>query len=244
MTDSTKAVVAFSGGQDSTTCLLWALDRWGEGNVHAVSFDYGQRHRVELEVAKRICEKLGVPQIVLSLPAFRELGAAALTTPAIDVRAAEDVQGSGNAHAERVGLPSTFVPGRNLVFLSLVSAYAVQHNIRNVVTGICEADDAGYPDCRASFKVALEEAICEGMGTNVGLWAPLLALDKAQTFALAAKLNGLELVLDESHTCYEGDHDTRHEWGFGCGSCPACVERAKGWDGYLRQYAGNAGALA
>lgn len=233
-TANEKAVVAFSGGQDSTTCLAWAIDRWGLENVHVVMFDYGQRHSVELDCARDILDTFGIPterRVRLSLPAFRELGAAALTTPAIPVRAAEDVAGSGNAHAERAGLPSTFVPGRNLIFLGLVGAYAAQHDIVNVVTGVCEADDAGYPDCRASFVDSFEGTLREAMGRHdLRVWAPLLTFDKATTFALADALGALDVVLEKSHTCYEGDHTTVNPWGYGCAVCPACVERAKGWD--------------
>lgn len=235
---TTQAVVAFSGGQDSTTCLAWALQRWGAGAVAALGFDYGQRHRVELDVAAQIAHDLGVPYRVLSVPAFRELGAAALTSPTIDVKDAEHVQGSGNVHAEKVGLPSTFVPGRNVIFLGLAAAYAMQLGAAHVVTGVCEADDAGYPDCRASFIASMNDTLIEAMGTNsIVLHAPLLHLNKASTFMLADNLGALSLVLERSHTCYEGNHETRHAWGYGCGECPACVERAKGWSGFMEMRA-------
>lgn len=226
-----RAVVAMSGGQDSTTCLAWALDRFGQGNVHAVTFDYKQRHRVELDAAKTICELLDVPQIVLSVPAFAELGAAALTSADIDV--ASDATGTGNMHAERAGLPSTFVPGRNLIFLGLVAAYAAQHDIGHIVTGVCEADDAGYPDCRLAFVDAFELAAREAMGLDhLVVHTPLISRNKAETFKLADELGVLDLILDQTHTCYQGDRSIRWEWGHGCGMCPACGERAKGYDAF------------
>jgi len=218
------AVVAMSGGQDSTTCLAWALEEVGAGRVHAVTFDYGQKHRVELECAAEICEQWNVP-------AFNELGAAALTNRNIDVDA--DAAGTGNEHAERIGLPSTFVPGRNLIFLGLVAAYAAQHDIPNVITGVCAADEAGYPDCRPEFIVSFQDTARIAMGIQstdkLKVYAPLLYLDKAGTFALADEAGALKTIIEQTHTCYNGDHETFHRWGYGCGDCPACQERANGF---------------
>lgn len=235
------AVVAMSGGQDSTTCLAWALDRWGAGAVHAVTFDYGQRHRVELDGARAICRDWNVPQLVLSVPAFAELGAAALTSRHIDVAA--DAEGTGNEHAERVGLPSTFVPGRNLVFLGLVAAYAAQHGIQNIVTGICEADASGYPDCRAEFASAFSVAAALAMGLSsddLVLYAPLLHLDKAATWALADDLGVLDEIVQRTHTCYRGDREVCWQWGYGCNECPACDERRNGFEQFTADRAGIA----
>lgn len=225
------AVVAFSGGQDSTTCLAWAIHRWGRERVHTVGFDYGQRHRVELAQARRIAELMGVPYTLLDVPAFKQLGAAALTNDSIAVSA----EGGDNVHAQRHGLPSTFVPGRNLIFLGLTAAYAAQRDISNIVTGICAADEAGYPDCRPEFKASFELAVRAAMGRrDLVVHAPCLHITKADTFALAHRLGVLDVILEETHTCYEGDHDTMNPWGYGCGECPACHERAAGWDAYCR----------
>lgn len=147
---------------------------------------------------------------------------------------AADATGSGNEHAERHGLPSTFVPGRNLIFLGLVAAYAAQHDIGNIVTGVCEADDAGYPDCRGSFIDAFEHAANEAMGLeDMIIHTPLLTRTKAQTFKLADELGVLDIILEDTHTCYEGDRSTRWSWGYGCGDCPACQERARGYDSFI-----------
>lgn len=224
------AVVTFSGGQDSTTLLLWALDILPPERVVAISFDYGQRHRVELDRAAEIAADLGVKRVVLDLPALSQLGGAALTSD--EVAVAADATGSGNDHAERNGLPSTFVPGRNILFLTLAAAYAAPRAIPNVVTGICEADRSGYPDCRSEFAESLEHTIHLGMGVepeSLSLVAPLLALDKADTWRLADALGRRDYIAEMTHTCYEGDRDGRFEWGYGCGMCPACEERARGY---------------
>ncbi len=244
MNPNVDAVVAMSGGQDSTTCLAWAIDRWGPGRVHAVAFDYGQRHAVELDSAEAICFKLGVPFLVLGIDAFAQLGAAALTSPTIDV--ATDATDSGNEHAEREGLPSTFVPGRNLIFLGLVGAYAAQHGITNVVTGVCAADEAGYPDCRPEFIVSMQHALNMAMGLpysregGITIHAPLIFLDKAKTWKLAADLGILETIVRDTHTCYNGDRTQLHDWGHGCGECGACVERAAGYASWQKDNMGAA----
>lgn len=234
------AVIALSGGQDSTTLLAWACHRFGEHRVRAIGFRYGQRHAVELDQAAAIAAKFGVPFQVLDIAALGQLGAAALTSPDIEVNA--DAEGTGNDHAERGGLPSTFVPGRNLLFLGLVGAYAAQHDIPNIITGICEADEAGYPDCRLEFAQSMETTLNLAMGlpvrTNamfsgepgIHLLAPLLTLDKADTWRLADELNVVDVIVNDTHTCYRGEHDTLHSWGYGCGDCPACDERRKGFE--------------
>lgn len=235
------AVLAFSGGQDSTTLLAWACHRFGEHRVRTIGFRYGQRHSVELEQAAAIAEKFGVPFAILDVAALGQLGAAALTSPHIEVEA-EASEGSGNEHAARGGLPSTFVPGRNLLFLGLVGAYAAQHDIPNIITGICEADEAGYPDCRLEFAQSMETTLNLAMGLpirvpsmsgsgepGIHLLAPLLTLDKADTWRLADELNVKDVIVNDTHTCYRGEHDTLHDWGYGCATCPACVERMKGY---------------
>jgi len=220
------ALVLLSGGQDSTTCLAWALSIYNA--VEAISFDYGQRHLVELEVAADIAEHFGVQHTVLRVPALAEIGAAALTNP--DIAVSADAAGTGNEFAAAQGLPSTFVPARNAVLLSTAAAYALPNELQHLVIGICEADDAGYPDCRGVFAEVMESALRLALDyPRFLLAAPLLHLDKAHTFALADRLDALSTVLEMSHTCYEGEHETRHAWGYGCGRCPACLTRARGW---------------
>jgi 7-cyano-7-deazaguanine synthase len=231
----TRAVVAFSGGQDSTTCLFYALGRYGHSNVHAVSFNYGQTHAVELGCARLICERQHVPHTVVDVPAFSQLADAALTNPDIPVEATagEHDVGDNNWHAISRGLPSTFVPGRNIVFLSLAAAYGIPRGATVLVTGVCEQDRAGYPDCRREFVAALVDAIRLGTDTpEFTVDAPLLDRDKAQTWQLADDLGVLDTVINDTHTCYRGDRSVLHAWGRGCGTCPACQERARGWREY------------
>jgi 7-cyano-7-deazaguanine synthase len=220
------AVVCLSGGQDSTTCLFDALRRYGR--VHAVSFDYGQRHRVELQCAAALASKAGVEQVVLPVGAFSQLADGSLTNPAIASRL--DAAGTGNTYAELRGLPSSFVPGRNIIFLGLAAAFGVPRGYETLVAGVCSTDEAGYPDCRADFVESLVATIRIGMDCpGFTIDAPLLHRTKAQTWALADELGVLELVRTETHSCYEGVRGELHEWGHGCGACPACETRARGW---------------
>lgn len=233
-----SAVVLLSGGQDSYTCLAWAQRSFTQG-VHAVSFDYDQRHIVELEQAADLAIGAGVPHTVLKVPALAQLGGAALTSPNVSVAA--DAAGTGNAYAEAHGLPSTFVPARNVLFMGTAAAYAAQVGARAIVAGVCEADEAGYPDCRSVFVNDMEKALRWALDDpEFTIAAPLLTLDKARTFALAEKLGVLRTVIERTHTCYEGEHDTMHPWGYGCGACPACETRAKGYEVFEREYAGAA----
>jgi len=216
--------VLFSGGQDSTTCLAWALDRFA--HVETVGFDYGQRHRAELDARPRIlahmaCERLGADHL-LTLDVLKSIGGTALT----DDRRIE--MGAN-------GLPNTFVPGRNILFLTAAAALAYRRDITEIVGGMCETDYSGYPDCRAETIRATEAAINLGMDAEFAIHTPLMSLDKAATWALAESLGGealVELIVEETVTCYEGDRAHRHEWGFGCGRCPACELRAKGYAKY------------
>lgn len=225
---SDKAVVLHSGGQDSTTCLAWAIQRFGKDNIFPVSFFYGQRHEVELTQAREICRQLDVRQPqMMSAVQLQSLGGAALTDKTIEPSV--DATGTGNKYAEDHGLPSTFVPGRNMLFLTLAAAYGAKLGIYNLVTGICETDAAGYPDCRASFAAAATEALSEALAENVLIYTPLIEKSKAETFAFAEELGVLELVVTQTHTCYNGARNELHEWGHGCGECGACEERKKGW---------------
>lgn len=227
------AVVLLSGGQDSTTCLAWAIELWGAPNVHPVAFRYGQRHAIELRCAERVCHELGVRQPwVLPIEALSDLSAAALTSKDIPVDV--DAAGTGNVFAESHDLPSTFVPGRNVLFLTLALAYGAKAGIYDLVTGVCETDRAGYPDCRKEFVVSLEETLSLALTEDVCIHAPLLKRSKAETFLLADELGVLDTILELTHTCYEGNRDNRFDWGYGCGACGACVERRDGWEEFQR----------
>ena len=225
-----RALVLFSGGQDSTTCLAWALERFDA--VETVGFDYGQRHRVELDARPAIlealrgrfpgwAEKLGDDHL-LDLPALGRLSETALT---------RDVAIGMEAN----GLPNTFVPGRNLVFLTFAAALAYRRGARHIVAGVCETDYSGYPDCRDDALKAMQVALNLGMESRFVVHTPLMWRDKAATWALAEELGDealVSIVRELSHSCYVGDRETRHDWGHGCGDCPACELRARGWEAY------------
>lgn len=222
-------IVLLSGGQDSTTALAWALREWGP--CRTVSFDYGQKHRVELEQADIISKELGAEShIVLPVEALKVLGGAALTNEAIDVEV-EASEHSLNAHAYVRGLPSTFVPGRNMLFLTLAAAYGAKFGDYDLVTGVCEQDRSGYPDCRAEFIRAAEIALSVALDEPaLKIYAPLVDQSKEATWSLAEDLGILDVIIEHTHTCYYGDRTVLHDWGYGCGQCPACVERIKGWE--------------
>lgn len=206
-----KAVVVFSGGQDSTTCLLYAIEQFDE--VHAITFDYGQRHALEIEVARQITVDLNIAaHKVLDVNLLHELAVSALTRDAIPV--SNDLQANG--------LPNTFVPGRNILFLTLAAIYAYQVGAKTVITGVCETDFSGYPDCRDEFVKALNKAVGLGMDYPVDFMTPLMWLDKAETWALADKIGRLDYVRQHTLTCYNG------VIGDGCGECPSCKLRAHG----------------
>lgn len=229
--DAGRALVLFSGGQDSTVALAWALERFEA--VETVGFDYGQRHSVELECRQsireellrrggRYAERLG-PDHLIDLKVLGAISDTALTSE------------SEIAFSES-GLPTTFVPGRNLIFLSFAAAVAYRRHAKHIVLGVCETDYSGYPDCRDDTIKAMQVALGLGLDRRLVLHTPLMWRDKAQTFALAKELGGqdfLDLVIEESHSCYLGDRRTRHAWGYGCGTCPACELRAKGYAAYL-----------
>jgi len=226
----TDTIVLLSGGQDSTTALGWALREWGPART--VAFDYGQRHRVELEQSAKISEMLGAEShVVLPLEALKVLGGAALTNDSIEVEETATAE-SLNSHAWAHGLPSTFVPGRNMLFLTLAAAYGAKFGIYDLVTGVCGQDRAGYPDCRAEFVRAAEIALSVALDEPVSIYAPLVDQTKAQTWALAEDLGILDVVIEQSHTCYHGERTVLHEWGYGCAACPACAERRRGWEEY------------
>jgi 7-cyano-7-deazaguanine synthase len=221
------ALVLFSGGQDSTVCLAYALDKFPR--VETVGFDYGQRHAVELECRQRVREaiarsfpqwgeRLG-PDHTLDIRSFGAIGDTALTSDAEIVMLES-------------GLPSTFVPGRNLVFLVYAAALGYRRGLHALVGGMCETDYSGYPDCRDATLRALEKSIQLGTEVPFTIDTPLMWRSKAETWALAQELGGdalVTLVIEQTHTCYKGERGTRHDWGYGCGECPACQLRAKGF---------------
>lgn len=227
MTDSRTALVLFSGGQDSSVCLAWALERYAR--VETVGFDYRQRHRVELDCRPTLLRelrarfphwaaRLGGDQ-VLDLALLAQLGDSALTSErAIELQAN--------------GLPNTFVPGRNLLFLTLAATLAYRGGASVLVGGMCETDYSGYPDCRDNTLKALQVALSLGLDAPLTLETPLMFIDKARTWALGQQLGGdalTALIVEHSHSCYLGDRTQRHAWGYGCGTCPACTLRSQGY---------------
>jgi 7-cyano-7-deazaguanine synthase len=216
-----KAVVVFSGGQDSTTCLVQALRDYDE--VHAITFDYGQRHKLEIEVAQDLAQKLGVKaHKVLDVRLLNELAISSLTRD--DIPVSHELQANG--------LPNSFVPGRNILFLTLSGIYAYQIGADSVITGVCETDFSGYPDCRDDFVKAMNMALSKGMDKpNLKLVTPLMWLNKAETWAMADSLNALALIRNETLTCYNGII------GDGCGECPSCGLRKAGLDAYTHHAA-------
>lgn len=223
-----KALVLFSGGQDSATCLAWALERFSA--VETVAFDYGQRHKVELECREEFLAKVAEikpewndrlgPDHKLDLSVLGKISETSLTQEAA-IALRED------------GLPNTFVPGRNLLFFSLAAALAYRRRLRHIVGGMCETDYSGYPDCRDDTLKSLQVTLNLGMGGNTIIDTPLMWIDKAQTWAMAEALGGkplVDLIREHTHTCYIGERETLHEWGYGCASCPACELREAGWN--------------
>ncbi len=220
------ALVLFSGGQDSTICLAWALERYP--HVETIGFRYGQRHAVELACRPVIREKLaglgfpgrlGADHVIDLGPAMAAIGETALTSNAAIGRGAD-------------GLPNTFVPGRNLLFLTLAAALAARRDLRRIIGGMCETDYSGYPDCRDDTIKAMQVALNLGMSRHFVLETPLMWLSKAESWHLARDLGGealVALIVEETHTCYLGERGARHDWGHGCGTCPACVLREAGY---------------
>ncbi|MFV0576606.1 MAG: 7-cyano-7-deazaguanine synthase QueC [Vibrio sp.] len=212
----TKAVVVFSGGQDSTTCLVKALKEYDE--VHAITFDYGQRHKLEIEIAQALCEKLGVTaHKVMDVGLLNELAISSLTRD--DIPVSHELQDNG--------LPNSFVPGRNILFLTLAGIYAYQIGAQAVITGVCETDFSGYPDCRDEFVRSINQSLVLGMDRQFTIETPLMWLNKAETWALADQNGALDLIRNETLTCYNGIK------GDGCGDCPSCDLRKAGLVDYL-----------
>ena len=228
-----KALVLFSGGQDSTTCLAWALDRYAQ--VETVGFDYGQRHTVELD-----CRPAVLARLRHDFPAWSDrLGDDHL----LDLRLLGQISDTALTQDRAIemqanGLPNSFVPGRNLIFLSFAAALAYRRGLEVLVGGMCETDFSGYPDCRDNTIKALQVTLNLGMDRAFVLHTPLMWLDKAATWKMADDLGGdnfVRLIKEQTHTCYQGNHTDWHDWGFGCGHCPACDLRKNGFETYLVQ---------
>jgi 7-cyano-7-deazaguanine synthase len=235
-----QALVLFSGGQDSATCLAWALQRYER--VETIGFDYGQRHRVELDCRPAFLQRLRErfpawaarlgDDHLLDLQLLGQLSDTALTAE----KAIAFQQG---------GLPNTFVPGRNLIFFTFAAALAYRRGLPVLVGGMCETDYSGYPDCRDDTLKLLQVTLGLGLDTRLVIETPLMWIDKAATWQLARQLGGealVELIREDTHTCYLGDHQTRHAWGYGCGTCPACELRARGWEKWRAVTAAGASA--
>lgn len=231
--DPRTALVVFSGGQDSTACLAWALSHYA--HVETIGFDYGQRHRVELDCRPRVrgelqrafphwAQRLGEDHL-LDLGLLGQISDTALTA-------------SRAIAMQTNGLPNTFVPGRNLLFLNFAAAVAYRRGATVLVGGMCETDYSGYPDCRDNTLKALQVAISLGLDSPMTIETPLMWLTKAQTWALTGQLGGAalnELIIEHTHTCYLGERTHRHAWGYGCGTCPACALRREGYEAYMTQ---------
>jgi 7-cyano-7-deazaguanine synthase len=225
------ALVLFSGGQDSTTCLAWALDRYPR--VETLGFDYGQRHRIELDCRDTLRTRLRAMNPAWSTRLGEDHSLALPTLAALsDTALTRDTEIAMAAN----GLPNTFVPGRNLLFLTYAAALATRRGLRHIVGGMCETDYSGYPDCRDDTIKALQVALNLGMASHFVLHTPLMWIDKAETWRLARQLGGdalVRLILEDTHTCYRGERGPMHPWGHGCGTCPACELRAAGWQRFV-----------
>ncbi len=236
MTHATQpepALVLFSGGQDSTTCLAWALARFSR--VETVGFDYGQRHRVELACRARMIARLRAD--------FRDWGAKLGEDHAVDLSILGRLSETALTRDAEIafaasGLPNTFVPGRNLLFFTFAAAIGYRRGLKHLVGGMCETDYSGYPDCRDDTLKSLQATLSLGMEHRFVIHTPLMWRDKRATWELAEELGGeglVELIREESHSCYLGERGEQHDWGYGCGQCPACELRRKGWEAYARR---------
>jgi 7-cyano-7-deazaguanine synthase len=215
-----KAVIIFSGGQDSTTCLYWARNHFDE--IEAITFNYGQKHSIELECSKKICEKNNIKQTIIDISFLNTIVESALTS-------------NGNVNKlNSKGLPDSFVPNRNQLFITLAHSYAQKINAEALITGTCETDFSGYPDCRNVFIKSIEATSNLGSESDISILTPLMYLNKAETFKLADELGYLNEIVNDSHTCYNGDREHLHEWGYGCDNCPACELRKKGFNEFKK----------
>lgn len=219
---SEKAVVIFSGGQDSTTCLFWAFKKYGQKNVEAITFIYGQKHEIEIDQSRKICEKYSVKQTLIDMSFLKTVADSALLN-----------NGDVN-EIKSNGLPASFVPNRNQLFITIAHAYAQKIQAENLITGVCQTDYNGFSDCRIQFIKALEKATNYGAfghdEPGIEIHTPLMFLTKAETFKLAQEVEALDAVINESHTCYNGNRTKFNSYGFGCDNCPACELRKQGYN--------------
>ena len=232
MLKKNSSLVLFSGGQDSTICLLWALSEYEE--VYTIGFEYGQRHKIEIECRNKI---------LLKLKSFsKEFSSKIKNDTVIKLDAFKDIVKNSSLLNEKDisylkdDMPDTFVPGRNLIFLNYSAIVAYIHNIPNIIGGMCQTDYSGYPDCRKETISSMEKTLNLGMEKEFNLITPLMDINKSETWQIAYSLYGfniLEIIIEESHTCYMGNRENRHIWGYGCDNCPACVIRKKGWLAFL-----------
>jgi|TARA_R100000084_G_scaffold38927_2_gene15701 7-cyano-7-deazaguanine synthase len=215
-----KAVVIFSGGQDSTTCLKWAINRYKK--VEAITFNYGQKHNIEIEQSKIICKKYNIKQTLINIDFLNTIVESALISNG-------DINKTNKKEQ-----PSSFVPNRNQLFITLAHSYAQKINFNVIVTGVCQTDYNGFADCRESFIKAIEWTTNLGSKDNIIIETPLMYLTKSETFLLAKKENCLDDVINLSHTCYNGNREKLNEWGYGCDNCPACKLRKEGYNKFLK----------
>jgi len=225
-----STLVVLSGGQDSITCLGLAIKTYEK--VYAISFNYGQTHSIELECAAKVCKKHNIEHTIIDISFLSKMVTSGLTSD-LDVN---------TPHPRLTNLPASFVPSRNALFLTIAHGLAQELEISNIITGVCQTDYSGYPDCRVTFINALELALNLGYQSEITIETPLMYLTKAETFALAQKVDFLETVLNDSHTCYNGDHTTLNGWGYGCGECAACKLRKAGWEEYTSEDTKKQGA--
>lgn len=231
---SKTALVLFSGGQDSATCLAWALDRFDR--VETVGFTYGQRHAIEMHQRDVILDKIGDIKLgweeklgndsIIDITQLGDVSSSALTDHSLDVASTKN------------NLPRTFLPGRNLLFFTYAAALGYGREISDFVTGVCQTDYSGYPDCRDATICAMQKALTLGLDRPISIHTPLMWINKAATWELAYRLGGtplVDLIVEDTHTCYLGDRGHKHSWGYGCGECPACKLRKKGWDEWTNQ---------
>jgi len=221
--NNNKAVVIFSGGMDSTVCLGYALKTFSE--VETITFGYGQKHSVEIEQAKIIAEKLGVKFNFVDITFMQNIVESALTSNG-------DITGK---HSKNKNLPAAFVPNRNAMFITIAHAYAQKIGFDNLVIGACQTDEGGYPDCRQSFMDSIQNTLNMGAESNIIIHAPLMYLTKADTFRMGRDADVLDIVLEDSHTCYNGNRELRFDWGYGCGTCPNCKLRKEGWETFTKK---------
>ncbi len=213
-----NAIVLLSGGQDSTTCLYWAKKRYNK--IEGIFFHYSQRHEIEYECAKDIAEKTSITLHEFTIPAFKKIGGNSLTN---DIKMDDS--------SKRI--PNTFVPGRNIIFLSYAAAVAYKSGITDIIIGVNEEDYSGYPDCRSDFINSMTRSLQLGLERDINIIVPLQHLSKAQIWELSDELKILDIIKKDTHTCYYGDRSKLHDWGYGCGKCPSCILRKKGFEKYI-----------